>query len=355
LKRLDPEFYRETVQPHENALLHPIQFVDASAWARQPEAPSDPILYDFLDAGDKAMLIAPSKARKSFYLLEAAVGLAAGVPVLGFKVPKARRVAVANLEIQGRHYHRRLRRMTEAMGLDPTAYAGRLFVANLRGHVEVTLERIGQALSDFRPELVVVDPLYKLYGAGHDENSAGDGAALLRQFDTLLEKLGCATLTSHHDRKSAGGDSRATDRGSGTGLLARDYDAAVVLTPHATEPDALVVEYVCRNYPPRDDACLRWTDGRFVVDAGLAAIPETAATRKARRGRGQEDAVEKVAGWLAADGPVLALDLYERIRRTFGLGEKATRNLANDAMEEAYERVRDPVSGRYWIRPRGGS
>ena len=83
-------------------------------------------------------------------------------------------------------------------------------------------EQITPIVKRVGAELVVIDPLYKLVNG--DENSAQDMKAY---FDRVMRETGAALLYVHHDAKGSAGDRNIRDRGAGSGVLARDYDAAL--------------------------------------------------------------------------------------------------------------------------------
>ena len=81
---------------------------------------------------------------------------------------------------------------------------GRLDVWNLRGysagHSKIfprAIERVGG--NDYG--LVVLDPIYKLYGDETDENSARDVAALMNSIEGLAVEHGAAVAFSSHFSK----------------------------------------------------------------------------------------------------------------------------------------------------------
>ena len=78
-------------------------------------------------------------------------------------------------------------------------------------------------------------------------------------FDELAEQTGAAIIYVHHDTKGSPGDKDIRDRGAGSNVLGRDYDACVTLTAHASDPDATVVEVLLRNYPPQDPFTIVWS------------------------------------------------------------------------------------------------
>ena len=243
----------------------------------EPEQ-ADPILRDLYEVGDKVALVGPSKTRKSFLALQMALSVAAGRPCVAWFVPRARRVLLAQLEIKAGHMHRRVRRTADAMGLthdELTTARSNLAILNGRGK-GLTVEAIGRAADRHGAELLVVDPLYKL---GQGDELVEDMKATLQAFDVLIARTGAAVLYVHHDAKGAAGDRDIRDRGAGSGVFARDYDACLTLTPHRDDTDTVVVDALLRNFAPRPPVCIRWNGGRFEVDAGMDPIPMTSRNR----------------------------------------------------------------------------
>lgn len=252
--------------------------VDASTYARCEPPLVDAILENMFDAGDKFVLIGSSKARKTFFLLMLALSLSAGVErFLCWTIPKRRRVLVIQFEIKSAHYHRRVHRACKAMNLAPEVIADWLFIVNARG-TPVTLDQIAALAKQTGAEVLILDPLYKLLEG--DENSAQDMKPLLAGFDRLAEKTGAAIIYAHHNGKGFAGDRDTRDRGAGSGVLARDFDAAAYLTDHAGDDGLLVLSTLLRNYPGTDPVSIAWESGQFVLSAE-APIERTSRNRRA--------------------------------------------------------------------------
>lgn len=238
----------------------PLNFLNASKWLlEEPEAP-DQIIENFLDKGDKLAIIGGSKIRKSFSLLQLVVSIVTGRSFLGLGIPKARRVAIIQLEIKQTHFHRRLKNMCRALDVSADDLGDRLLVLNGRG-LGMTgtegMERITAALEEFQPDVVAIDPLYKI--ASGVENAAEDVKIIMNAFDQLAETLGAAVAYVHHDAKGAGGDRDIRDRGAGSNVLGRDYDACITLTPHAQIEDVVVIDTLLRNYAPIESFAATWS------------------------------------------------------------------------------------------------
>ncbi len=248
------------------------------------EVPPEPdqILHDTADTGDKVAIIGSSKTRKSFFMLQFALCLAAGRNFLRWTIPKPRRVLLVQFEIKSDHVHRRVRNMARALGISAESIEGRFKILNARGlgiKGPQGIERIGQLAEEWKPEIILFDPLYKV--AEGDENLARDFKIVLSAFDALAEQTGATIGYVHHDAKGFAGEKDIRDRGAGSNTLGRDYDAAITLTPHASEPDGLVVEVLVRNYRPQEPFTIVWradeeTAGyRFESRSDIVAVKKT--------------------------------------------------------------------------------
>lgn len=244
----------------------------ASDWLALPIVPAKPILQNIFDAGDKVVIIGQSKTRKSFFTEQLAFCLASGNAFLGFPTTGKKKVLLFQSEITLNNYHARCVRMAEHLGIDH-AELDQLIVVNARGlkHPE---EIVQEATELHKPDVVVIDPFYKLIQG--DENKSEDIKLVLRFFDRLAEKTGAAIVYVHHDKKGMAGDQQLTDRGSGSGVLGRDFDSAIYLAPHKDNKDDVVVEFICRNYPPQDAITVTWWDYHF---ARSNALPHKRTSR----------------------------------------------------------------------------
>ena len=194
-----------------------------------PRAPA--IIDGVLRRGHKMMLAGPSKAGKTFSLMELCCDVAEGREWLGFEVLERGPAVYINLELDARSCHKRIRAIYDAKGW-PTEHIDDVIPWDLRGRA-VTMERLADAVIEqaapYGPALVVVDPIYKVMQG--DENSAGDVARMLAHFDRMAESLGCTVAFAHHYAKGAAGAKDAMDRASGSGSFARDPDALITLSP----------------------------------------------------------------------------------------------------------------------------
>ena len=215
------EAWREYVESVNDDLPDPENL--AEVWDNMPEL-APPLIEGVLRQGHKLLLAGPSKAGKSFALLELCVSIAEGRPWMGFGCAQGR-VLYVNLELDRASCLNRLRDVYKALGVAP-ANAGKIDVWNLRGSA-VPMDKLAPKLIRRAQKkdyiAVIIDPIYKIITG--DENSADQMARFCNQFDLIASKLGCAVIYCHHHSKGAQGQKSAMDRASGSGVFARDPDA----------------------------------------------------------------------------------------------------------------------------------
>lgn len=187
------------------------------------------------------MLIAgPSKAGKSFALIELCAAIAEGREWLGWKVAQGR-VLYVNLELDKASCEHRFADIYNALGWKPENLRN-IDIWNLRGK-SVPMDKLAPKLirrAAKRDYLaIIIDPIYKVITG--DENSADQMAHFCNQFDKVCTELGCAVIYCHHHSKGAQGAKRSMDRASGSGVFARDPDALLDLIELGL-PEALVRE-----------------------------------------------------------------------------------------------------------------
>lgn len=215
------EEWREYVEALNDDLPDPENLADV--WDNMPEL-APPLIEGVLRQGHKLLLAGPSKAGKSFALLELCVSIAEGRPWMGFGCAQGR-VLYVNLELDRASCLNRLRDVYKALDVAP-ANAGKIDVWNLRGSA-VPMDKLAPKLIRRAQKkdyiAVIIDPIYKIITG--DENSADQMARFCNQFDLIASKLGCAVIYCHHHSKGAQGQKSAMDRASGSGVFARDPDA----------------------------------------------------------------------------------------------------------------------------------
>ena len=198
-----------------------------AVWDNLPEL-SPPLIAGVLRQGHKMLLAGPSKAGKSFALIELCISIAEGRKWLGFSCAQGK-VLYVNLELDRASCLHRFRDVYGALGWKPDNLQN-IDIWNLRGR-SVPMDKLAPKLIRRAAKkgylAVIIDPIYKVITG--DENSADQMAAFCNQFDKVCTELGCAVIYCHHHSKGAQGGKRSMDRASGSGVFARDPDALLDL------------------------------------------------------------------------------------------------------------------------------
>ena len=182
------------------------------------------LIHGVLRQGHKMLLAGPSKAGKSFALIQLAIAIAEGGRWFNFGCAKGR-VLYVNLELDRVSCLHRFDDVYKALGVR-RKFDNNIAIWNLRGESIPMRELVPKLIRRAKDQdfiAVIIDPIYKVIEG--DENKAGDMAVFCNQFDKICKALGCAVIYCHHHSKGAQGGKRAMDRASGSGVFARDPDA----------------------------------------------------------------------------------------------------------------------------------
>ena len=191
---------------------------------------ADALISGVLRQGHKMLLAGPSKAGKSFALIELCIAIAEGKTWLGRFSCAQGKVLYINLELDRPSCLHRFKDVYTAMGLAPDNLRN-IDIWNLRG-ASVPMDKLAPKLIRRAGKkgytAVILDPIYKVITG--DENSADQMAKFCNQFDVVCRALDCAVIYCHHHSKGAQGGKRSMDRASGSGVFARDPDAMLDMT-----------------------------------------------------------------------------------------------------------------------------
>lgn len=224
-----------------------------------PLAPA--LIRGVLRQGHKMLIAGPSKAGKSYALIELCCAIAEGKTWLQWQCAQGK-VLYVNLELDRASCLHRFRDIYTAMGWNPDNIAN-IDIWNLRGK-SVPMDKLAPRL--IRRALkknyiaIIIDPIYKVITG--DENSADQMAAFCNQFDKVCTELGAAVIYCHHHSKGAQGGKRSMDRASGSGVFARDPDALLDLI-ELEIPDPV---YKQEENKAVCELCVRWLE-RFVPNS----------------------------------------------------------------------------------------
>ena len=232
----------------------------SSEWDAIPElAPA--LIEGVLRQGHKMLISGPSKAGKSFLLIELCIAIAEGKSWLKWQCKKGR-VLYVNLELDRASCLNRFRDMYRTLGIRPEALHN-IDIWNLRGK-SVPMDKLAPKLIRRAEKrnyaAIIIDPIYKVITG--DENRADQMAKFCNQFDLVCTSLKCAVIYCHHHSKGSQGQKKAIDRASGSGVFARDPDAVLDLIELETTPEMMTQQEnksVCK-------ACSVYLDGHRLWD-----------------------------------------------------------------------------------------
>ena len=319
-----------------------IVFPDFDEFMDNPPTPFDWIIEDQIAKGFKCDLFGKSKTRKSYFALQLALCVSMGRDFLGFRVPRPRRVAYFNLELPARGLWERFEAMARTLGGRPAG--GMLHPCNLRDvpgkELRNNVDALVAELARLRIDLAIIDPRYKLFEGGEDENTAAGMRAVLDFRDKLLKT--CAVLWPCHDPKGSVAGKDLADRGAGSHTGGADNDFGYALSPHANGEET-VLSFMGRARPTPPDRTIRFNPGLqiFEVDADTPAevqqpagrspalTPEEKAGRESRR---QGELEEAVVEYTAAHDLVPMATFRADIMRT-AAGSRYGVNALREALD----------------------
>lgn len=187
----------------------------------------DELIPGVLRTGHKMLVAGPSKAGKSFLLINLAVSIAEGIDWIGMKC-KQGKVVYVNLELDRASCLHRVKEIYEKRGLSPDNLKN-IRIWNLRGKGK-PMDKLAPILihryKDANLAAIIIDPIYKVITG--DENNATEMSNFCSYFDQVATETGASIIYCHHHSKGASGKyANAADRSSGSGVFARDPDAIV--------------------------------------------------------------------------------------------------------------------------------
>lgn len=199
----------------------------SNEWDKLPEL-SPPLIENVLRQGHKMLIAGPSKAGKSFALIEMCIAIAEGTKWLSWSCTQGK-ILYVNLELDRASCLHRFKDVYEALEIKPYNISN-IDIWNLRGK-SVPMDKLAPKLirraSKKNYIAIIIDPIYKVITG--DENSADQMAHFCNQFDKVCTELGCAVIYCHHHSKGGQGGKKSMDRASGSGVFARDPDALLDL------------------------------------------------------------------------------------------------------------------------------
>ncbi len=225
----------------------------------------------------------PSKARKSWTMLELGLSVAGGQYWMGIATIQTPVLYIDFEFLYGLFSERRnkiLKAKYGDMDIELPFYE-----LVLRGY-DASFRAIKKHIESFCREkeigLIIFDPVYKL-ADDFDENKAKDVAALLREFEKLAASLNAAIAFAHHFAKGNSSEKGSIDRASGSGVWAREPDALLMITP--LDDENYTLEMHLRNFPQKPPVAVFWNDGVWEVNPNVDVEEEIVERVHKPRGR----------------------------------------------------------------------
>lgn len=279
----------------------------ADIWDNMPPVKEE-LIANVLRVGHKMLVSGPSKAGKSYLLIELAICIAEGREWLGNKC-KQGKVVYLNMELDQAECYQRFKQIYDKLGIKPD-HIENIRIWNLRGFATPMDKLAPLLINRFKEKnylAVIVDPIYKVITG--DENSATEMSKFCSYFDRCSEALGTAMIYCHHHSKGAGAKySNAMDRASGSGVFARDPDAILDMTELSTGEteykyrdyykdantslSAWEMTYTLRSFPPRYGSRL-WFDHPIHRPDDLNILRNAKYKNGNNRGKGGEQTAKE--------------------------------------------------------------
>lgn len=241
---LKEEPFWENITVNSSPLPEPETFADME---EQHLELAPELINGVLRQGHKLMLSAPSKAGKSFALIELAFAIAEGREWFGNPCRQGR-VLYLNMEIDKASFVNRINKIYGKLSPARKTHKDNIVIWNLRGYA-APLDKLCDSIIEQGKgfSAIIIDPLYKVMMGSENDNS--EMARMVSQFDRIASETGASVVVCHHFAKGFGGDKSVIDRGAGAGVFARDPDAILMMTPLEDKENGFRIEYVLREFP----------------------------------------------------------------------------------------------------------
>lgn len=167
------------------------------------------------------LIVAPPKSYKSTLITNMAVAVASGKPFDGRKVIQG---GVLILQGENSLVAEKSRMMNIAGTTDLPIYYVQSSI-NLDN-----IEVLKCTIIENNIKMLVVDPLYLLFGSGN-MNHQVDVTPKLRNLTELRKETGCSIILVHHTRKTDGSSDLSTSDINGSGFFEGWYESLIMLQP----------------------------------------------------------------------------------------------------------------------------
>lgn len=185
--------------------------------------PPSPIIGDGILLPQTLLLITGlPKAKKSMLAANLVIAIASGKSFSFFKIEKPYKVLA--LSAEGGYFPNRDRFKTicSAINFSGDGNVKVCFDSRIKLEDDNDYEELEDILEDFKPEVLVLDPLVKFHHK--DENSAQEMGIILERLRNIIEDHKLAIILVHHLGKSPQNGAR------GSSAILGEYDSSLTLT-----------------------------------------------------------------------------------------------------------------------------
>jgi hypothetical protein len=235
--------------------------------------PPEPIIGDGLLLPKTLLLITgPSKARKTFLVVNLALSLWCGKSFSIFKINKSHKVLV--LSAEGGYYPNRDRIKTMFEQIKSQDNDGKsleiqgidfCFDSRIKLDDDDDYDNIKQYLEEHKPDILVIDPFVKFHNM--DENSATYMIQILDKLRRLIEDHNIALILVHHLGKQFKNGAR------GSSTILGEYDACINLGKSDSD-DVHKLEFDLRHSFPIPSTHIRFNPETLWFEGKVLTIPE---------------------------------------------------------------------------------
>jgi hypothetical protein len=247
--------------------------------------PEPPMLVEgVFHQGRRVLLLAPSKASKTWTAMHLSAAIAAGKPWMGFRTHQAR-VLHIDLELPDWDLKKRRTKLRELLEI-PAGVRLPVTWWALDGHqrsIDELLPLIVSRAPHGKFGMIVIEPAYVILGK-RDENDNADVTDFMNRLAWLARLTGAAVLCTHHFAKGDASKKEAKDRASGAGAWVRAPDTAITLTPldEGQGEDCYKMEFIERSMKRHAPVGVQFEYPVFRLKSGLDlnALREAGAPKK---------------------------------------------------------------------------
>lgn len=268
-----------------------------------------------LPVGAGMLIAGESGVGKSFFRTELAIHLVLGRDFLGLEIPEPRSVLILQSENGGNEESLRLNRMLNGLGVTPDQIPKSLAIAtrgfNFRVHTRSGKDSVAIILQEYRPEVVIYDPLSSAHG--FDENSNGAMRLVLDNMSNLCALHGCSTIVVHHFNKPSKdqqGVSSSKFRVRGASSISDWADTILCISERRAKEARTVrdLEWVkVRNGVKPPSLVVEWTEDFLSIPYDMAAVRHEVVVSALRAMGGRADSqaqlIDQIAQDLAGNAP----------------------------------------------------